>query len=798
LTNDQYNKIFSSAIQIIPTQSNLGINEKKVSMYDFKEVKSDIKGVWIIQFIGPIKQDWINQITNYDIKTHGYIFPYSIYVYATSTQIYKLKKNKYIQSVERYEYKCNNKCDGEMTVHYFPWNQSGPKCIKTNQELSECVDVKYIERYYNRKTLTVDTFNDKSKSIINSVIAYQNNITGKDQVIAVTDTGISKKHEMFLSMNKIISEIDISGDSDASFGDGDGHGTHVAGSIAGDAPEYNKSNKHDGQGYNASLISVKVFDNSGNWAGNNNEYNIWKQAYDLGARINNNSWGADTSGEYISSDHDADLICVNFPDYVLSVASGNSGPLSKSIGSPGVAKNVITVGSCQTLNPSKISEFSSRGPTVDNRIKPDVIAPGDTIISAGLGSVDEYIPLRGTSMATPQVSGVISLIKQAFTENKYNNGIIKPSSSLIKALLINGAVSLTDLTVPNNIQGWGRIDVNRSLPFDPNRQIIMWDLPIGPVTGNKNSHEFIIENMNINQIKINLVWIDPPGNVGSDKHIVNNLNIRVICPNNQIFLGNNFTGINPSYSIIGGKFDYVNNVQGIYLVSGYSFGTNQQIPIGKYTIEIISTNMTVINKGYSLVVGIDKSTLSKKIGVVGDYNNQLKTYLINQGYIVDTYTNINYSILYQNIDNYSHIILNQITNTLNLTKLSKSKIIFLCGYPVTSYGLNLILNQPKKLIAKWKQGAVKIKVSQIHPIFGLSKPNDIITIINGGDNDYQIYSSLINGITIGHSGMRESGGMIGIHNNHIYLTNFGLSIYTNLTHWTNEGKLIFNNILKFC
>src|SRR3989338_7733019 len=113
---------------------------------------------------------------------------------------------------------------------------------------------------------------------------------------------------------------------------------------------------------------------------------------------------------------------------VVVVAAGNSGPTSETIGTPGVARNAITVGaslkkdyynicgffSCYNLSSFNILDFSSRGPVVwDNGsiIKPDVVAPGFDILSTWIGGI--YYSNSGTSMATPHVSGVAALIRQA-------------------------------------------------------------------------------------------------------------------------------------------------------------------------------------------------------------------------------------------------------------------------------------------------------------------------------------------------------------------------------------------------
>lgn len=115
---------------------------------------------------------------------------------------------------------------------------------------------------------------------------------------------------------------------------------------------------------------------------------------------------------------------------VVVVAAGNNGYYG-GINSPGAARKVITVGASSKFD--TIAQFSSRGPTIDFRVKPDLLAPGVGILAALAGSGDGSIGFSGTSMATPHVSGASALIKQA-----------RPSlnSTMIKSLLISTSKSL--------------------------------------------------------------------------------------------------------------------------------------------------------------------------------------------------------------------------------------------------------------------------------------------------------------------------------------------------------------------
>jgi subtilisin family serine protease len=139
-------------------------------------------------------------------------------------------------------------------------------------------------------------------------------------------------------------------------------------------------------------------------------------------------------------------------------------------------------------NSEGMAAFSSRGPTADGRIKPDLVSPGTNILSVrsryavdnGWGFLPKndprrsyYIFMGGTSMSTPITAGAVALIRQYLQKN----GLLNPSAALIKAILIHGSVPMAGQytppevrTVPNKDEGWGRINLNNALfPADPSK-----------------------------------------------------------------------------------------------------------------------------------------------------------------------------------------------------------------------------------------------------------------------------------------------------------------------------------------
>jgi serine protease AprX len=136
---------------------------------------------------------------------------------------------------------------------------------------------------------------------------------------------------------------------------------------------------------------------------------------------------------------------------VVVSAAGNSGPNYSTIMSPGASKKIITVGSIDTTKGDKISvaEFSSRGPAFEN-FKPDIVLPGVDIISTGIFKSKEfYTTMSGTSVSTPMVAGVASLMFN------YN---INYTPDQIKYMIVNSTIKFMD---DRNAEGFGRLDLSK-------------------------------------------------------------------------------------------------------------------------------------------------------------------------------------------------------------------------------------------------------------------------------------------------------------------------------------------------
>ncbi|HDQ72303.1 MAG TPA: hypothetical protein ENN19_09425, partial [Chloroflexi bacterium] len=461
---------------------------------------------------------------------------------------------------------------------------------------------------------------------------------GQGQIVAVADTGLDSGNLDTLSADfadRVLETFARGRPGDWS--DAHGHGTHVAGSVLGngrlsgsDPGARNYGGSFAGVAPEASLVFQSLLDENGGLGGLPDDLgDLYRQAYDAGARIHTNSWGANffikplsrflTAGTYPPASVQTDRFAWEHKDMVIVFAAGNEGndilPLDgvvdeDSIGAPGTAKNVITVGASESVrssggnsdqawgsgsiegallnfdpvmeplvsdkpsdNADGMALFSSRGPTNDGRIKPDVVAPGTNVLSLHSQHPDavelyglhesnaRYVYCSGTSMATPLVAGATALIRQWYVETR---GMPDPSAALIKATLINGAVDMSPgqygtgetqeipYAWPNHVTGWGRVDVAASLGVGREAEREVWFDDASEIVRTGDEVEWTRYAAGGDEpIRITLVWTDPPGEEEpegidlslltgerADPVLVNDLDLRVVAPDGREFLGN--------------------------------------------------------------------------------------------------------------------------------------------------------------------------------------------------------------------------------------------------------------------
>src|SRR3546814_350921 len=133
---------------------------------------------------------------------------------------------------------------------------------------------------------------------------------------------------------------------------------------------------------NAQLLVQDIGDDPNGCLAINDFGGTLLQAVAADAHIHSNSWGAADAGAYNSNDAELDFATWSTESLLVVVSAGNDGPASGSTGSPGNAKNALTVGALGHAGSTSVVSFSSRGPAADGRLKPDIMAPGSGTISA--------------------------------------------------------------------------------------------------------------------------------------------------------------------------------------------------------------------------------------------------------------------------------------------------------------------------------------------------------------------------------------------------------------------------------
>ena len=323
----------------------------------------------------------------------------------------------------------------------------------------------------------VDGFTENKAVIMNRVrlqlgadIAHAKGFYGEGVGVAILDSGILPHPDFVRNGNRILRFVDFTENAEFAdkrlievyrhgktllqYRDPAGHGTHVAGILCGDGAL--SAGKYCGLAPKSHIVCCRVLDEKGEGSATVvGEAIRWvianKEKY--GIRILNLSFGSTENGTEAAVELNALAETAWDCGLVVVASSGNSGPMPGSVTAPGSSKKVITVGG------EAIELKPGRGPTFECVMKPELVAPSSGIMStaaSGAGSGNRgvryyYTGRRGTSMATPMVSGAIAVLLGCMPEL---------TNKEVKAILRDSAVSIG---FSKEIQGWGRVNLQNML-----------------------------------------------------------------------------------------------------------------------------------------------------------------------------------------------------------------------------------------------------------------------------------------------------------------------------------------------
>jgi subtilisin family serine protease len=697
---------------------------------------------FIVQFAGPVKQSWKDEVSAAGGEILDYIPDFAFKVRMNPAIVNRVGQLGFVSAIipfqAQFKYGTDLKRDGEMSLYLIRIEKgsdyglvrslvarTGAQVLSADEDLmvvaangsfveaiAAVEDVASINNYHLNQTFSTSSAplrNDTARDIIGATVANNRGYDGSSQIVAVADTGLgggtAATAHSGIPSGRIVNIFNLPGAAGGCFktvvNDGavdvdSGHGTHTASSVL-------NGGGANGIGKGVAPAARLVFQATENWATVTNFCQsvggypangyfliglpsdlktMYQQAYNAGARIHSNSWGAAVAGDYTVDSVNTDSFVWTNRDMVITFSAGNEGVDANadgvvdndSTGAPGTSKNVITVGASEnartdnypcdlsltytssdiyqtgqtcasmggsnllgtagsrwgfTANPLKddvtagnaqqMAPFSSRGPTDDGRIKPDVVAPGTWILSGasslyqegygdpvnpqtgayqwdgwGMPYNSDYKYMGGTSMSNPLAAGGATVVKDYYSK-AYG---VNASAALVKATLINSAVDLldenndgandNDFPIPNMHEGWGLINLDAAT----DGSIKYVEEGIGVSTG--GSQSFTVTPTG-GPLKVTLVWSDYPSTDTASINLVNDLDLTVSNSGNT-YRGNVFSG---GWSATGGSADRRNNVENVYV---------QSPAAGTYTINISGFNVPNGPQKFALVV--DGGTVS--------------------------------------------------------------------------------------------------------------------------------------------------------------------------------------------
>lgn len=439
----------------------------------------------------------------------------------------------------------------------------------------------------------IEFLNDRARDITGASavnipgFAALSGLTGEGQIIAIADSGldIGKMDDLHPDlrstpgkMPKVVLLKSWAGRAVPD--DPNGHGTHMAATVAGTGAA--SGGRFQGVAPGASIYFQAILNDKGEASPPADLSQLFAPAYEAGARIHIDGWGGGRN-TYGQTAVQIDAFVRKHPDFLPVFGAGNSGPSAGTLTTEANSKNALVVGAANLPRPAlapgvsdtkETASFSSRGPAGDGRIKPELLAPASAVISARSRLVESNLPgypqyrqMQGTSMATAVAGGSAALLREYFKEEANNPA---PTAALLRAALVSGA---REPAGGPSEEGFGIIDLTATVLGLKDGGFQWQENRTGLGQGMETAYEFTVTDGSA-PFKATLVWTDPPGN-GGGKALVNDLDLVVETPDGQTFYGNHFLDTNTP--------DRLNTIEQVRLPAPKP---------GRYTVRVIARTVT--------------------------------------------------------------------------------------------------------------------------------------------------------------------------------------------------------------
>ena len=374
------------------------------------------------------------------------------------------------------------------------------------------------------------------------------------------------------------------------------HATHVAGTVAARGASASRKGMAPNafvDSYNWTSDTSEMIAAGASMPQETGKINISNHSYGFstGWRWNGSNWqwlgtGTDQNGyarqfgQYTTQARDWDNIAYNAPYYLIFKSAGNDNSNNPSAGSQviiggntvtydpaihppgnglyrnatnnpsngyenishgGNAKNIMTIGAANDAvtsgmrDPAKstLTSFSSRGPTDDGRIKPDIVANGASLSSTESSGDNAYGSKSGTSMSSPSAAGSAALLVQLY-RNLFPGDDMRAST--LKGLIIHTATDIGN-PGPDYHYGWGLMDTKKAADLiidhhdNPSKNLIIED----QLNNSFSSKTYTFNWDGVSPVRATLCWTDPAGAATSthdlrSSRLVNDLDLRIIAP----------------------------------------------------------------------------------------------------------------------------------------------------------------------------------------------------------------------------------------------------------------------------